>query len=57
MKYIVGALIISFAVLLLAIFALVTMRLEVSETLVQYFWAAWAGLAIVAYPVARKIMR
>ena len=57
MKYIFGALIISFAFILIAIFLLATMKIDLTETILTYIGIAWAVLAIVCYPVARKIVR
>lgn len=57
MKYIVGSLIISFAVLMLLVIVAMSMNLKAPEEGGTYFLMAWGILAVIAYPFARKIVR
>jgi len=57
MKYIFGAIIISFAFILIAIFLLATLKIDLTEDIEKYIGIAWIILAIVCYPLAKKIVR
>ena len=57
MKYIIGSLIISFGVLFVAIIVLMSMGVKAPEGVMGYLGLAWVLLAIVTYPLAKKIIR
>jgi len=57
MKYIFGALIISFAFILIAIFLLATLKVDLTESILKYLGIAWLVLAIASYPIAKRIIR
>lgn len=57
MKYIFGSLIISFGVLLVLVIVLNAMQIKAPEDVMTYLGIAWAVLAVVMYPLARKIVR
>lgn len=57
MKYIVGSFIISFGVLLIVVLILGSLKVKAPENIMTYLGIAWVVLAIIAYPLARKIVR
>ena len=57
MKYIIGAIIISFTFILIAVFLLATMKVDLTKDILNYLGIGWAVLAIICYPIARKIIR
>lgn len=57
MKYIFGSLIISFGILFVAVVLLVSLNLPLTENVVKYLGLAWVILAIIIYPIAKKIVR
>ena len=57
MKYIVGSLIISFGALLVIVVVLNSMQIKAPANALEYLGIAWGVLALVLYPVARKIIR
>ncbi len=57
MKYIFGALIISFAFILIVVFLLATLKIDLTETILKYIGLGWIVLAFITYPIARKIIR
>ena len=57
MKYIIGSLIISFGILLIVVLVLGSLKVEAPENIMTYLGIAWVVLAIIAYPLARKIVR
>ena len=57
MKYIAGSLTISFGILFVAIAVLMSIGVKAPEGIMGYLGLAWILLAIVTYPLARKIVR
>lgn len=57
MKFIIGSLILSFGVLLVSIIVLMSMNVKAPDDVMVYLGIAWCGLAIVMYPIAKKIVR
>ena len=57
MKYIVGSLIISFGVVLIIVLMLSALQMKTPDKIMEYLGVAWLVLAIVMYPLARKIIR
>jgi len=57
MKYFLGSLIISFGIMLVSIILLISLQVKAPENSLQYFGFAWLILALVCYPLAKKIMR
>jgi len=57
MKYIVGSLILSFGLLLIIVVMVAATEMNPPEKTMEYLGIAWLVLAIVMYPVARKIVR
>jgi len=57
MKYIIGSLIISFGILLVAVMLLISLNVKAPEDGVKYFMLAWGVMAIFSYPIAKKIVR
>ena len=57
MKYIIGSFIISFGILLIGIFLMATMKIKAPDDIMLYLGIAWVVLAILVYPLARKIVR
>jgi hypothetical protein len=57
MKYILGSLIISFGLLLVAIVVMMAMNIQAPDGGLKMIGLAWLGLAIVCYPLARKLVR
>lgn len=55
MKYIIGSLIISFGVLFVAVIVLRSLHVEAPDHIMNYLGLAWALLAIVTYPIAKKL--
>ena len=57
MKYIIGSLIISFGILFIAVVVLMSMNVQGPEDTAKYLALAWALLAILTYPLAKKLVR
>jgi hypothetical protein len=57
MKYIIGSLIISFGFLLVLVIVLMALRVQAPENVMEYLGLAWALLAVVAYPLAKRLIR
>ena len=57
MKYVFGSLIISFGVMLVLMVILNAMGLKSPSDSLATFGLVWGGLALLCYPVARKIVR
>ncbi|WP_165869085.1 hypothetical protein [Thiogranum longum] len=57
MKYIVGSLIISFGIIFVAVVLLISLNVQAPESVMKYLGLAWAVLAIVSYPLAKKLIR
>jgi hypothetical protein len=57
MKYIAGSLIISFGILFVAAVVLMSLGVQVPEIVMKYLWLTWGSLAIIIYPLAKKIIR
>lgn len=57
MKYVIGSLIISFGVILVGLIVLIALQVKAPVNALEYFGIAWAFLAILSYPLARKIIR
>lgn len=57
MKYIAGSLIISFGVLFVAAVVLMSLGVQVPESVIKYLWLVWSLFAIAIYPLAKKIIR
>jgi len=57
MKYIIGSLIISFGILFVAVVVLMSLNVQAPESVMKYLGLAWALLAIVTYPLAKKLIR
>ena len=57
MKYIIGSVIISFGILFVAVVVLISLKVQPPENFMKYFGLAWASLAFVSYPIAKKIIR
>jgi hypothetical protein len=57
MKYIIGSLIISFGILFVAVLMLMSLMEQPPENFMKYLGLAWALLAIISYPLARKLIR
>ena len=56
-KYMAGSLIISFGILLVVVILLRSLQLEAPEDIPLYLGIARISLAVVTYPLAKKIMR
>jgi len=56
MKYIIGSLIISFGILLVLVIVSISANMKAPENVVTYFLIAWGLLAILIYPLAKKII-
>ena len=57
MKYIIGSLIISFGILLVLTIISISMGFTAPEGSMKYYAIAWLVLAILSYPLAKKIVR
>lgn len=57
MKYILGSLIISFGIILVIVVVLNSIQIKAPENIMEYLGLAWVLLAIVTYPLAKKIVR
>lgn len=57
MKYIIGSFIMSFGFLLILVFVLGSFNVKAPDNVMIYLGIAWIVLAILAYPLARKIVR
>lgn len=57
MKYVIGSLIISFGALFLLVVILNAMQFTAPDNVLQHLGIAWLVLAVVFYPVARRIVR
>ena len=56
-KYIAGSLIISFGILLVVVIVLRALPFEAPKDIALYLGLAWILLAIVTYPLAKRIVR
>lgn len=57
MKYIIGSLILSFGVLLVAVIILMSINVRAPEDGATYLAITWGVLAVLMYPIAKKIIR
>lgn len=57
MKYVIGSLIISFGIILIALMVLMAAGVKAPENIMKYLGLTWGFLAIATYPLARKIIR
>lgn len=57
MRYIIGSFIISFGILFVLILVLNAAGVKAPKGSMEYLGIAWLVLAIISYPIARKIMR
>jgi len=57
MKYIVGSFIISFGILFVTIVVLNAMNIKAPDDIGTYLAIAWVVVAIVSYPLAKKVIR
>jgi|GEM_PF-2982675 len=57
MKYIIASFIMSSGVLLVLVFILGSLKIKAPDNIMTYLGIAWVVLAILAYPLARKIIR
>jgi len=57
MKYIIGSLIISFGIVFVVVVVFISLTEKAPEGIMKYLGLAWAVLAIVTYPFAKKIIR
>ena len=57
MKYILGSLIISFGILFVAVVVLSSLTEEAPDNIMTYLGLAWALLAVITYPFAKKWIR
>lgn len=57
MKYIIGSFIISFGILFVVVLMLRMLNVQPPENIMEYLGIAWVVLAIVTYPLARKLIR
>ncbi len=57
LKYMAGSLIISFGILLVMIILLRSLQLEAPDGVGLYLGITWIVLAVLTYPLAKKIMR
>lgn len=57
MKHIIGSIIISFGILIVLVLVLITLKVQAPENVMTYLGLAWIFLAIVSYPIARRVVR
>lgn len=57
MKNIIGSFIISFGILLVLVFFLGALKIKAPDDIMTYLGIAWVVLAIMVYPLARRIVR
>ena len=57
MKYILGSIIISFGILFVVVLMLRMLNVQPPENIMEYLGIAWVVLAIITYPLARKLIR
>jgi len=57
MKYIIGSLIISSGILFVVVLILMSLMDKPPENMIKYLGLAWILLAIISYPLARKLIR
>ena len=57
LKYFVGSLIISFAILLVVAMVMVSIQVALPEAVSRYLLWIWLGMAVVLLPLAKKIVR
>ncbi len=57
MKYVIGAVILSFGLLFVIVAVLMTVQLDPPENIWQILGIAWLVLAVLLYPLARKVIR
>jgi len=52
-----GSLIISFGILFVAVLMMISLNMQAPEGIMKYLAWAWIILAIVTYPLAKKLIR
>lgn len=57
MKYIIGSFILSSGVILILLFIVGSLKVEAPENIMLYLGVSWIVLAVILYPVSRKIVR
>ena len=57
MKYIFGSLMISFGILFVGLILMRTMPFDPPEDMLMYVGIAWAVLAVLTYPLAKRLIR
>ena len=57
MKYIIGSIIISFAILFVAMIVVMALGVQAPDNLMQNLGWVWLILSVICYPLARKIIR
>ncbi|MBA53920.1 MAG: hypothetical protein CMK89_05640 [Pseudomonadales bacterium] len=57
LKYFVGSLIISFAILLLVAMVMISIQVPLPEAVSRYLLLIWLVLAVVLFPLAKRIVR
>ncbi len=57
LKYIIGSFIISFGCILVGLIVLISLNTKAPSHVLEYLGAAWVFLAVLCYPLARKIIR
>ena len=57
MKYVAGSLIISFGIIFVMIVILMALQVKAPENVMKYLGGAWLFLAIVTYPLAKRLVR
>ncbi len=55
-KHIIGSFIISFGILLVVVLVLGSLKVKTPDNIMDYLGIAWVVLAIIAYPLSRKIV-
>ncbi len=57
MKYVIGSIIISFGILVVGLIILTAIQVKAPSNALEYFGLAWVILAVLSYPLARKLVR
>lgn len=57
MKYVIGSLIISFGILIVGLIIMIALQVKAPSNSLEYLGIAWAILAILSYPLARRLVR
>jgi len=58
MKYIIGSLILSSGIMLIIVVMIAALQLKTPpENLMQYLGITWLVLAVIMYPLAKKVVR